>query len=457
MMRLSEAAVATKGQVLGEDVQFTCVTTDSRGDNTGQLFVALRGERVDGHDFALSAIGNGAAAAMISHAVGGLPSALLVKDTRLALGDLAAHWRGKFSIPLAAITGSNGKTTVKEMLAGILRAAAGSHDLVLATEGNLNNDIGLPLTLLKLRQQHRYAVTEMGMNHFGEISYLTHIGRPTVALINNATTAHLGGLGSVDGIARAKGEIFEGLAANGTAVINADDDFAPLWRSLAGNRAILTFGLSKDADISASFKLHTERSEMQLRTPLGEAAVDLPVAGQHNIANALAATAAAVAMGITLPYIVAGLQSFAGVKGRLQQKRGINGALVIDDTYNANPASVKAAIEVLVARPGEKLLVLGDMGELGGDADELHAEIGAYAKKAGVNALYVLGELSLEMVKGFGAGARHFETPAALCQVLEKSMHETSTVLVKGSRFMRMERVVDLITENNSGGEPHAA
>jgi UDP-N-acetylmuramoyl-tripeptide--D-alanyl-D-alanine ligase len=457
MMRLSEAAAATGGQVLGEDAQFICVTTDSRGDNAGQLFVALRGERVDGHDFAVSAIGHGAAAAMVSHAIDGLPSALLVKDTRRALGDLASHWRGKYGIPLAAITGSNGKTTVKEMLSSILRAATGSHDLVLATEGNLNNDIGLPLTLLKLRQQHRYAVVEMGMNHFGEISYLTHIGRPTVALINNATTAHLGGLGSVDGIARAKGEIFEGLAANGTAVINADDAFAPLWKSLVADRAILTFGLSKDADISAGFKLHSDSSEMQLRTPMGEAAVELQVAGQHNIANALAATAAAVAMEIALPYIVAGLQAFAGVKGRLQQKRGINGALVIDDTYNANPASVKAAIDVLAARPGEKLLVLGDMGELGGDADELHAEIGVYAKKAGINALYVLGELSLQMAKGFGAGARHFETPAALCQVLEKSIHETSTVLVKGSRFMRMERVVDLITENNSGGDFHAA
>ncbi|PKO25986.1 MAG: UDP-N-acetylmuramoyl-tripeptide--D-alanyl-D-alanine ligase [Betaproteobacteria bacterium HGW-Betaproteobacteria-8] len=457
MMRLSEAAVATRGKVLGEDVLFTCVTNDSRGNNTGQLFIAMRGERVDGHDFAVSAIGNGAVAAMVSHAVDGLASALLVEDTRLALGDLAAYWRGKFTIPLAAVTGSNGKTTVKEMLASILRATAGSHDLVLATEGNLNNDIGLPLTLLKLRQQHRYAVAEMGMNHFGEISYLTHIGRPTVALINNATTAHLGGLGSVDGIAKAKGEIFEGLAADGVAVINVDDEFAPLWKSLAANHSILSFGLSNGADITASFELHTESSILQLKTPLGEAGVNLPVAGRHNVCNALAATATAIAMGAKLPHIVAGLEAFAGIKGRLQRKRGINGAVVIDDTYNANPASMKAAIDVLAARPGDKLLVLGDMGELGGDADKLHAEIGDYAKRAGISALYVLGELSLEMVKAFGAGGLHFETPAALCQVLEKSMHETSTVLVKGSRFMRMERVVDLITENNSGGNPNAA
>lgn len=457
MMRLSEAAVATKGQVLGEDVLFTCVTNDSRGNNSGQLFVAMRGERVDGHDFAVSAIKNGAAAAMISHAVDGLSSALLVEDTRLALGDLAAYWRDKFDIPLAAVTGSNGKTTVKEMLASILRAAAGGHDQVLATEGNLNNDIGLPLTLLKLRHQHRYAVAEMGMNHFGEISYLTRIGRPTVALINNATTAHLGGLGSVDGIAKAKGEIFEGLRAGGVAVINADDEFAPLWKTLAISHPILTFGLGAGADITASYLLHTESSDLKLSTPLGEAMINLPVAGKHNISNALAAAATAIAMGATLSHIVAGLEAFAGVKGRLQRKCGINGAVVIDDTYNANPASMRAAIDVLAARPGDKLLVLGDMGELGGDADAMHAEIGAYAKKAGISALYVLGELSLEMVKAFGAGALHFETPAALCQVLEKSMHETSTVLVKGSRFMRMERVVDLITENNSGGNPNAA
>lgn len=457
MMYLSEAAKAIGGTVLGEDAQFNGVTHDSRGDMHGQLFVAMRGERVDGHDFAIAALEAGAAAAMVSHPVPGLRSALLIEDTRLALGTLAAHWRGRFDLPLAAITGSNGKTTVKEMLSGILRVMTGSKDTVLATEGNLNNDIGLPLTLLKLRQRHRYAVVEMGMNHFGEISYLSGIGRPTVALINNAGVAHLGELGSVDGIARAKGEVFEGLAPNGTAVINADDAFAGLWQGLAAGRKILTFGLDRPADVSATYQLHADGSAMQLRTPLGEADIELPVAGQHNVRNALAAAAAAIAMGANLQDIAAGLQCFAGVKGRLQRKRGINGALVIDDTYNANPVSVKAAIDVLSARAGDKLLVLGDMGELGGDAAEMHAEIGAYAKQSGVRALYVMGELAHEMAKAFGVGALHFETPAALCQVLEKSMHEGCTVLVKGSRFMRMERVVDLITENHSGGNTDAA
>jgi UDP-N-acetylmuramoyl-tripeptide--D-alanyl-D-alanine ligase len=457
MMQLSEAAIATKGSVIGQDVTFTCVTNDSRGNNPGQLFVAMKGERVDGHDFVVSAIDNGAAAAMVSQEVAGLSSGLLVQNTRLALGDLAKHWRSKFSIPLAAITGSNGKTTVKEMLASILRSATGGDDQVLATVGNLNNDIGLPLTLLKLRPQHRYAVAEMGMNHFGEISYLTRIGRPTVALVNNATTAHLGGLGSVEGIAKAKGEIFEGLAEDGVAVINADDAFAPLWKSLAAQHKILTFGLQATADVTATFTLHAEHTEISLSTPLGVASVKLPVAGKHNVSNALAATTVAVAMGASLANIISGLENFGGVKGRLQRKRGIKGAVVIDDTYNANPASMKAAIDVLAKRPGEKLLVLGDMGELGDEAAAMHAEIGAYAKDAGVNSLYVLGELSHEMVKAFGLGAQHFDTPDALVWSLENRMNDFSTVLVKGSRFMQMERVVNLIVEDKSGGKSHVA
>jgi UDP-N-acetylmuramoyl-tripeptide--D-alanyl-D-alanine ligase len=443
MMHLSEAAIATKGQVIGQDALFTCVT--------------MKGEQVDGHDYALSAIQNGAAAAMVSHEVEGLSSALLVKNTRLALGDLAAHWRSKFNIPFAAITGSNGKTTVKEMLASILRVAACGDDQVLATAGNFNNDIGMPLTLLRLRQQHRYAVVEMGMNHFGEIRYLTGIGRPTVALVNNATTAHLGGLGSIEGIAKAKGEIFEGLSTDGVAVINADDAFASLWKSLAAQHKILTFGLQQPADVTADFTLHAESSDVQLMTPLGDAAVKLPVAGRHNVSNALAATAVAIAMGASLQQIVDGLESFAGVKGRLQIKQGIKGAVVIDDTYNANPASMKAAIDVLAARKGEKLLVLGDMGELGDDAAAMHAEVGAYARQAGVNSLYVLGELSHEMVKAFGLGAQHFDTPDALVWSLANRMNDFSTVLVKGSRFMQMERVVGLIIKDNSGGKTHAA
>ncbi|MEZ0273160.1 MAG: UDP-N-acetylmuramoyl-tripeptide--D-alanyl-D-alanine ligase, partial [Methylophilaceae bacterium] len=349
MMRLSEAAIATQGQVIGEDVLFTSVGTDSRALTPEQLFVALIGENFDGHVYARQSIEDGAAAAMISAEQASLAPALLVKDTRIALGGLAGYWRSKFNIPLAAITGSNGKTTVKEMLAAILRETAGNEDAVLATQGNLNNDIGLPLTLLKLRSQHRYAVAEMGMNNPGEISYLARLGRPTVALINNATLAHLGGLGTVEAIARAKGEIFEGLTEDGIAVINADDVFAPLWNMLSAPRKVMSFGLEHAADVSADYQLEADGSRVQMKTPQGAIEFRLPVPGLHNVCNALAAATAALAMGVPLTAVAQGLAGFGGVKGRLQHKAGINGTLVIDDTYNANPASMKAAIDVLAA------------------------------------------------------------------------------------------------------------
>lgn len=452
MMQLSEAAIATQGLVLGEDVLFTSVGTDSRNLVADQLFIALRGENFDGHAYAKQSLEHGAAAAMISTQQGNIAPALLVKDTRLALGDLAAYWRSKFDIPLAAITGSNGKTTVKEMLASILRAAAGSDEAVLATQGNLNNDIGLPLTLLKLRAWHRYAVAEMGMNHAGEISYLTNLGRPTVALVNNATTAHLGGLGSVEDIAKAKGEIFEGLAADGVAVINADDDYAKLWKSLAAHHQQISFGLNQPADVSASYQSHSDGSDVHMTTPQGAVDFRLAVAGVHNICNALAAAAVALAMGIDQQKIALGLASFGGVKGRLQGKGGFNDALVIDDTYNANPASMKAAIDVLAVQAGKKIMVMGDMGELGEGAAAMHAEIGSYARSAGVEVLLVLGALSKQAAIAFGAGAHHFESPETLAETLQKQMQSGVTVLVKGSRFMRMERVVNLITTTNSGG-----
>ncbi|OAM52323.1 UDP-N-acetylmuramoyl-tripeptide--D-alanyl-D-alanine ligase [Methylovorus sp. MM2] len=446
MMRLSEAAKALNGKLIGEDVLFTSIGTDSRAIVKDQLFVALRGEHFDGNVYAQESIEKGAAAAMVSDDALDLSAGLQVSDTRLALGQLAAYWRNKFDIPLAAITGSNGKTTVKEMLASILHAAE-SESAVLSTKGNFNNDIGLPLTLLKLRSEHRYAVAEMGMNHLGEISYLTKIGRPTVALINNATTAHVGELGSVEMIAHAKGEIFEGLADDGTAIINADDTFAPLWKTLAGKRHITTFGVDAVADVSADYQLDSDGSSLHVRTPSGDIAIRLPVAGLHNVRNALAATAAALAMGVNLAKVKQGLESFGGVKGRLQHKAGINGALVIDDTYNANPASMRAAIDVLAARSGNKLLVLGDMGELGDDASAMHTSIGQYAKQSGISTLYTLGELSRDMAAAFGANAQHFDTPETLAASVAKSMTTHSTVLVKGSRFMRMERVVGLLVQ----------
>lgn len=451
MMRLVEAAKAMHGKLLGEDAAFSSVGTDSRNITQGQLFIALKGEHFDGHDYAAQAIAQGAAAVVCNQSFAsqnlGVTPAIVVQDTYQALGALASDWRAKFTIPVVAITGSNGKTTVKEMITAILAAKAGSVDAVHATVGNLNNHIGLPLTLLKLRASHQFSVLEMGMSHLGEIDYLTRIAQPNVALINNAGTAHIGEVGSRDNIAKAKGEIFAGLASDGIAVINADDAYAGYWKSLNAGRKIITFGLKNSADVTATFSESAGISQVHLSTPQGSVSFNLAVLGAHNISNALAASAVAIALGVSNADIARGLSSFGAVKGRLQRKAGCKGAVLIDDTYNANPDSMKAAIDVLVNMAGEKILVLGDMGELGSDASKMHAEIGAYAKAAGLKHLYCLGEMSAEMVKSFGAGAAHYATPEAIANAITPQLNQGTTVLVKGSRFMKMERVVALIEE----------
>ncbi|MFZ9641928.1 MAG: UDP-N-acetylmuramoyl-tripeptide--D-alanyl-D-alanine ligase [Candidatus Methylopumilus sp.] len=444
MMRLSEIAMATQGQLIGADVEVCCVGTDSRAIQAGQLFVALQGEHFDGHDYLAQSLAQGASAVLVAKA-GDQHPAVLVKDTRLALGTLAAHWRAKFQIPVVAITGSNGKTTVKEMLAAILRVAAGDDNGVLATKGNLNNDIGLPLTMLNLGNQHRYAVLEMGMNHSGEIAYLTQLAKPNVALVNNAGTAHIGQLGSVEAIAKAKGEIFSGLSDQGIAILNADDDFVDLWRKLASQHQHISFGLDKPADVTAKYTLSANSSDMQLITPIGEVALVLPAPGLHNVRNALAAAAAALALQVPLADIATGLSHFAGVKGRLQSKAGWAGAKLIDDTYNANPLSMQAAIDVLKASSGQRIFVMGDMAELGADAASMHAEIGQYAKAAGIQHFLALGALSQEAVTAFGEGAQHFASVETLVDALKPMLNADVTVLVKGSRSMRMEQVVDAI------------
>ncbi len=456
MMMLSQAAQVLNGRMVGEDVHFAAVSSDSRKLAQGDLFVALRGEKFDGYEFVAKAAQGGAAAAMVNadsyKANPSVPvpgsSVLVVADTRLALGQLAAYWRRQFDIPLIAITGSNGKTTVKEMLAYILCEAAGGPTAVLATKGNLNNDIGMPLTLLQLSSAHRYAVIEMGMNHMGEIDYLTRIAAPDVALINNASGAHLEGLGSVEAVAQAKGEIFAGLKPQGTAVINADDEHAPLWRELAGVNQLLEFGLNPQADVCGTWHPngghpHGYGLQLDVTAPQGIFTVNLQVPGIHNARNALAATAAASALNVPLEKIVSGLEKFGGVAGRLQRKVAPHGASLIDDTYNANPASMRAAISVLAQAGGKRVLVLGDMGELGDDAALFHAEIGNEARRAGIDKLYALGELSHYAVKEFGSGARHFDRVEDLQDVLEKELDKNTTVLVKGSRFMKMERVVN--------------
>ncbi|MBI1887471.1 MAG: UDP-N-acetylmuramoyl-tripeptide--D-alanyl-D-alanine ligase [Nitrosomonadales bacterium] len=451
MMLLSQAAQVLSGRLAGPDARFDAVSTDSRKIRSGDLFIALRGEHFDGYEFAADALQSGAVASLVnadsyeSHpsVLSPQSSILLVEDTRLALGQLAAYWRTQFDIPLVAITGSNGKTTVKEMLAGILRAASGSDDAVLATGGNLNNDIGMPLTLLKLNAQHCYAVIEMGMNHPGEVDYLTHVANPDVALITNASSAHLEGLGSVEAVARAKGEIFAGLKPHGTAVINADDEHAPLWRGLAGTHPLLEFGLEQPADISGQWQPQASGLRLSAQTPSGNFSADLQVPGAHNARNALAASAAAVALNVPLETIAAALEKFSGVAGRLQRKAARHGAALIDDTYNANPASVRAAIGVLAQVGGKRVLVLGDMGELGENAAAFHAGIGSEARRAGIEKLYALGELSRNAVDAFGSGAQHFERIEDLQKALEGELDAGTTVLVKGSRFMKMERVVE--------------
>ncbi|CAH1904395.1 D-alanyl-D-alanine-adding enzyme [Candidatus Nitrotoga sp. HW29] len=454
MMLLSQAAQVLGGELVGHDVLFTSVSSDSRTINAGDLFVALQGDNYDGAAFVANANQSGAVAALINTTsyqnVESPCPLLLVEDTRLALGRLAAHWRAQFNIPVIAVTGSNGKTTVKEMLASILRVATNDDDAVLATLGNLNNDIGMPLTLLKLRAIHRYAVIEMGMNHTGEIEYLARLAQPDIAIINNASSAHLAGLGSVGAVARAKGEIFTGLSPQGTAVINADDTYAPLWRELANGHTIIEFGLEKNGVVHAQWQVKSYGVRIGVGMPQGSFSAQLQVPGVHNVRNALAATAAALALHIPISAIAAGLERFSGVTARLQRKTARQGATLIDDSYNANPASLHAALEVLAQSAGKKILVLGDMGELGEDAIHLHSEIGAEARRFGVNQLLALGKLTPYAVHEFGTDARHFERIEDLFAVLDKNLDRDSTVLVKGSRFMRMERVVQHCTEINT-------
>jgi UDP-N-acetylmuramoyl-tripeptide--D-alanyl-D-alanine ligase len=348
-----------------------------------------------------------------------------------------------------AVTGSNGKTTVKEMLGSIFGQLAST----LTTRGNLNNDIGLPLTLLRLEAAHRYAVVEMGANHPGEIAHLSSLARPTVALITNAGPAHLEGFGSVEGVAHAKGEIFSGLVPEGVAVINADDGYAPLWRRLAGDRQILDFGIEQPAEIRARMGAPTPGLEnrFELVTPVGRCDVTMPFPGRHNVMNALAASAAALAAGADLAAIDSGLRNAAGIAGRLQSRPARHGARLLDDTYNANPASVDAALAVLAASPGTRALVLGDMAEMGPEAARFHAEVGATASRLGIDALWATGELSRAAAEAFGTGARHFPDIKALVDALCGELRPDLTLLIKGSRRAGMERVVQALAAEEGG------
>ncbi|MEA3193370.1 MAG: UDP-N-acetylmuramoyl-tripeptide--D-alanyl-D-alanine ligase [Betaproteobacteria bacterium] len=448
MMSVQDAAAMVKGQAGGGNPVFTGVSTDTRSVRSGELFVALRGERFDGHAFLDQATKAGAAAAMVDRNHQGTPPvpAIVVDDTKLALGALARGWRARFSPALIAITGSNGKTTVKEMLASILRRHAGE-DAVLATAGNLNNDIGLPLTLLKLEARHRCCAIELGMNHKGEIAYLADIAAPTVALVNNAQREHLEFMKSVEDVAAENASVYAALPAQGVAVVNADDAHADFFRKAAGKRRVVDFGLEKKALVSGGYALKALQSEIEILTPAGEARATLAIPGLHNVRNALAAAACAFAVGITEKIIAEGLSAFRPYTGRLQVKSAVSGATVIDDTYNANPDSVRAAIDVLAACPAPTVLVLGDMGEVGGQGAEFHREVGAYARARKITSLLALGEASRHAVEAFGSGGRHFDSLESLLLGIQGR-----SILVKGSRFMRMERVVAALTGSASGG-----
>jgi UDP-N-acetylmuramoyl-tripeptide--D-alanyl-D-alanine ligase len=456
MMSLREASAAIGAMALGEDIRFSSVSTDSRTLPRGALFVALRGEHLNGHRFLDAARERGAAAAMVdeeskSTAESARLPLLVVGDTRQALGRLAATWRARFAIPLIAVTGSNGKTTVKEMIAAILRAQFGA-ERVLATEGNLNNDIGLPLTLLRLREAHRAAVVEVGMNHPGETAALAGIASPTVALVNNAQREHQEFLSGVAAVAREHAAVFSALRPDGTAVINADDEHADYWRGLLAGRRVRDFGIDKPAQVGGRHAHAHFGSRIELRAPEGDAAIELHADGRHNALNACAAAASALAAGASLDAVERGLAAFRPVGGRMQRLAARSGASLIDDSYNANPDSVRAAIDVLAAERGTRFLLLGDMGEVGERGAEFHGEIGRYARERGIDRLYATGDLCRAAVEAFGKGARHFADADALIAAARDEIVRGTAVLVKGSRFMRMERVVQALAAEPQKG-----
>jgi UDP-N-acetylmuramoyl-tripeptide--D-alanyl-D-alanine ligase len=455
-LRLSEISAPLNARLIGEDCAFDAVSTDSRAIQPGQLFIALTGPNFDGHAYLADVAAKGAVAALVEREVAGvaLPQ-LLVADTRLALGRLGALNRQAYGGPLVAVTGSSGKTTVKEMLASILRTAfVEQGNSVLATRGNLNNELGVPLTLLELAPQHKAAVIELGASRVGEIAYTVSLTQPHVAIITNAGTAHVGEFGGPEKIVEAKGEILAGLGAGGVAVLNRDDPAFALWQRRAGDQRILSFALrDPEADLHASDLDRDARgcSAFTLHCADGLARIQLNLLGEHNVANALAASAAALALSVPLVDIKSGLENLQPVKGRAVAQLASNGVRIIDDSYNANPASICAAVDILAGFSGRTVLVLGDMGELGVWAEQAHREVGSYAAGK-VAALYAVGPLMAHAVAAFGADGRHFADQARLIEALRREQGDT-TILIKGSRSAAMDKVVAALCGNS--GEKH--
>jgi len=444
------------------DVVFNGVSTDSRSVSAGALFVALRGEVFDAHNFLPQVVEKGVAVVVVEELPEGWTestniAAVVVPNTLVALGQIANWWRKQFSMPVIGVTGSNGKTTVKEMISAILSAAHGEEGR-LATRGNLNNEIGVPLTLFRMDAQQQAAVIEMGMNHPGEIGRLALIAGANIAMVNNAQREHQEFMHTVEAVARENGSVLAALPKDGVAVFPHGDEFTPIWEELSAGRRMLRFGLHKDAEVSCTWRASDFESEMFITISESEGDVRqffvrLQAAGEHNVRNALAAVACTYAAGVSLEEIKRGLDTFAPVSGRLQKKQAVNGAVVIDDTYNANPDSVRAAIDVLSKAAAPRVLVMGDMGEVGTQGREFHEEIGAYARDKGIETVLVTGELAAHIK---GANVRHFENFGDLLSAVEAAVSPDATVLIKGSRFMKMERVVQhLIGSQQANKEGH--
>jgi UDP-N-acetylmuramoyl-tripeptide--D-alanyl-D-alanine ligase len=445
-LTLNEVSEILQGELVGASVPVSGLSIDTRTLVNGDIYLAIKGEQFDGHDFIAQAQQQGAGAMIVSKKVDTDLPQLIVKDTRIALAELAGALRNKLQLKVCAITGSNGKTTVKEMIATILAV----NSQVLFTQGNFNNDIGVPLTLLRLNQQHQYAVIEMGANHRGEIAYTSHYAKPDVSVITNVGPAHIEGFGSIEGVANAKAEIIQSLTDAGVAILNADDPFYSLWQELAGKRKVLSFGLSPAADISAE-NIITQEQDQQFKTCFDLVAegnsvpVELTLAGEHNVKNALAASAACLALGIGLEQIQTGLQNVKAVNGRLQLFTSAAGIKLINDTYNANPASLTVALEVLKQCPGEKWLALGEFGELGADSESIHSEMGREIKKAGVQRLFATGSMAENTVQAFGTGADYYAAQDDLIKSVKEQITPEQTLLVKGSRAQKMEVVVNAL------------
>jgi UDP-N-acetylmuramoyl-tripeptide--D-alanyl-D-alanine ligase len=456
--QFTAAALAryTTGRLVGADVLFDSVSTDTRSLNPGALFVALKGPNFDGHDYVKVASERGAVVALVERELTDAIVQVVVPDALAALSIFAHAWREQFSYPVVGVTGSNGKTTTKEMLGSILSQRGAT----LVTRGNLNNHIGVPLTLLQLTAQHQAAVIEMGASHQGEIAHLASIAKPRIGLVTNAGAAHLEGFGGIEGVARGKGEMFIALPKEGVAIINADDTYAEYWKTHCNAARVLTFGVDREADFTASKVLARNETDgfythFQLHSPAGTAQIDLQLAGIHNLRNALGAAAAAYAAGATLQYMQRGLNAMRPVGGRLQPKPAIKGAWLIDDSYNANPNSVRAGIDALQSRGGRRWLIFGEMRELGPDAAQLHTQAGEYARAAGVERIFAVGEQARLTVQAFGAGAQWFASLDELIPVVSKELDAGITVLIKGSRGNRLERAAQALAANAGAMSGH--